>query len=61
MKLATAVVLLACSLLVCADVITVNHIIDNTPNPNDIFRKVQFKPLNTLSFAGTLCTIQNQK
>lgn len=61
MKLAIAVLVLACSFLVCADVITVSHIIDNTPNPNDIFRKVQFKPLNTLSFAGNSWIIQNQK
>jgi hypothetical protein len=60
MRLATAIVLLACSLLVCADVITVSHIIDNTPNPNDIFRKVQFKPLNALSFAGINFSIQSQ-
>jgi hypothetical protein len=53
MKLATAVLLLACSLIVCAEVITVAHIID-TPNPNDIFKQVQFKPLNALSYAGTL-------
>jgi len=53
MKLATALILLACSLLVSADVITLSHIIDTTPNPNDIFKQVLFRPLNALSFAGT--------
>lgn len=57
MKLATAVIILACSLLVCADVITLSHIVDYTPNPNDIFKQVQFRPLNALTFAGNDYTI----
>ena len=61
MKLAAAILLLAFSFMVCAEVITVSHIIDSTPNPNDIFKKVQFKPLNALSFAGNSQTIQSHK
>lgn len=32
-----------------------------TPNPNDIFKKVQFRPLRTLDYAGRFSSMQSPK
>lgn len=56
MKLKLVLLTLVLSTAVLAGIIPLSNI-----NPNDIFRQVQFSPLNTLSYAGTNIIIKNQK
>ncbi len=53
MKLALVLLILSLAGLASTGILPLGSSLDFTPNPNDIFKEVQFKPLNTLSYAGT--------
>ena len=58
MKLAVVLLTIAFSTLVLSSIM---HGQIRTPNPNDIFRKVQFRPLRPLDYAGIFLPIKNLK
>ena len=57
MKTAVILLILAFSSLTLAGILGIGR----TPNPNDIFKKVQFNPLRTLDYAGTPAIMQTPK